>query len=367
MRPKPSQAPGLSPVLQRPRGEPPELLRREHQAPPRSVTGPCPTRFDGLWRRCDNTLEKILNGRLEDARCFATIGEDEDRCVADIGGETFEGQLSLDGRIIAWTDGDTWYRANWRRLAAEPSQAPTRKPSAAEAAEASQALPRKRCRVDLDPQLEEQSVEAQSVFNKIHKDAIWSNLRSGTTSGPGSSVKATTGLCQFLGEFIKTYNVQVFLDIPCGDCNWQANIPGLDKIKYFGFDISEVAVQRAIETNSCRSYMKLGQLDIFSRVPMEADVIMVKDAFQHWPLDRAQLALRNIRKSGTKLLLATTFPTTCANKVIKLGRFYKCNLQLAPFDLGPPIVLRPQFEYHDASRGHDDGAHIGLWRFPGRI
>ena len=93
MRPKPSQAPGLSPVLQRPRGEPPELLRREHQAPPRSVTGPCPTRFNGLWRRCDNTLEKILNGRLEDARCFATIDEDEDRCVADIGGETFEGHL----------------------------------------------------------------------------------------------------------------------------------------------------------------------------------------------------------------------------------------------------------------------------------
>ena len=366
MRPKPSQAPGLSPVLQRPRGEPPELLRREHQAPPRSVTGPCPTRFDGLWRRCDNTLEKILNGRLEDARCFATIGEDEDRCVADIGGETFEGQLSLDGHIIAWNDGDTWYRVAVSSPGTTAVSSPgTTTVSSPGTTAVSSPGTRKRCRPGArSPGVD---LEAQSVFNKIHKDAFWSNLRSGTTSGPGSSVKATTGLCQFLGEFIKSRNVQVFLDIPCGDCNWQANIPGLDKIKYFGFDISEVAVQRAIETNSCRSYMKLGQLDIFSRVPMEADVIMVKDAFQHWPLDRAQLALRNIRKSGTKLLLATTFPTTCANKVIKLGRFYKCNLQLAPFDLGPPIVLRPQFEYHDASRGHDDGAHIGLWRFPGRI
>jgi len=146
----------------------------------------------------------------------------------------------------------------------------------------------------------------------------------------GSTVSNTAKYRACIGSWIKKYDVSVFLDIPCGDGNWQKDIPGIDKVSYYGYDISASAVDLAKTKNHDMANMHYGVLDMVSSdPPLKADMIMVKEVIQHLPLEMGLKMLQHAKHAGIKWLVVTHCPT-CVNKEIEVGDWYPGPDALAP-------------------------------------
>lgn len=172
-------------------------------------------------------------------------------------------------------------------------------------------------------------------FDEISVNNFWGSHES--VSGPGSEVKITQTVRGCIGQWIQKYKIKVFLDLPCGDANWQHLIEGMDQVEYHGFDIAQNSIDRAKRKNSGNSNMHFGLFDIGSSVPMKADVHMMRDVIQHWPTSFALQALRNSKASGTTYLLASTYPSARGNTEVPFGGYYGNNLQLSPFNFPEPL------------------------------
>jgi len=172
----------------------------------------------------------------------------------------------------------------------------------------------------------------QATFEDIFKDNTWGSAES--HSGTGSTVKSTAKYRECIGSWINKYNVSVLLDIPCGDGNWQKLIPGIDKVSYYGYDISPSAVQLAKDKNSDMANMHYGVLDLASsNPPLTADMIIVKEVIQHLPLEMGLKMLQHAKSAGIKWLVVThCLPPRCVNKPIDAGSWF-----CGPNALAPPF------------------------------
>jgi hypothetical protein len=57
----------------------------------------------------------------------------------------------------------------------------------------------------------------------------------------------------------------------------------------------------------------------------------------HFPDEDVLRAVRNMRRTGARWLLTTTFVDRTSNETISLGGWRPLNLQAAPFDFPPPL------------------------------
>jgi len=118
-----------------------------------------------------------------------------------------------------------------------------------------------------------------------------------------------------IANWFINFDIADFVDVPCGDGNWQGLIPGISRdpkvsyhetlrlVKYRGFDISPTAVERARKKNEKNSNMTFEVLDLSARVPPTADAVMVRDAIQHVPLAMGKAMLLNVKASGSRYLM----------------------------------------------------------------
>jgi hypothetical protein len=75
--------------------------------------------------------------------------------------------------------------------------------------------------------------EQGSLFNQIANAFLWQGLEPSETtslSGPGSLISKTRGVSECLGRWIKDFQIDTVLDLPCGDGAWQHTIPGIDQV-----------------------------------------------------------------------------------------------------------------------------------------
>ncbi|GAG59286.1 unnamed protein product [marine sediment metagenome] len=88
-----------------------------------------------------------------------------------------------------------------------------------------------------------------------------------------------------------------------------------------------------------------------------ADLVICRDCLVHLSYADISRALQNIKKSGAKYFLTTTFPNLAENRDIKTGDWRPLNLQQEPFKLPEPLEIVnedcPEKEYADKS--------LGLW------
>lgn len=185
-----------------------------------------------------------------------------------------------------------------------------------------------------------------SVFEYIATNGVWKSDGS-TISGSGSTVDANKPRNKFLGDFIKDYNITQVVDIPCGDCTWQHGIPGLDKIRYFGADISKTALTLAKEKNKTRPHMSFSDqpfdliLDIPKLTDKDSTLIIIKEVIQHLTLEQGVKMLQNAQQSGARYIAVTNHdaPTfnVHANVNITTGGFYPSNIYMPPFNFKNPI------------------------------
>ena len=177
--------------------------------------------------------------------------------------------------------------------------------------------------------------DVRNKFTDIYRNNVWGSSES--ASGPGSGVKRTEVLRKSFQELLFSYGVESLLDLPCGDFNWMRHV-NLKGIRYVGGDIVSdiVSHNRANYGGNGREFHELDLVS--SRLP-KVDMIFCRDCMVHLPDAMISQALRNIKRSGSTWLLATTFPDVKETIPSGLGGWRPVNLCDRKFSLRKPEKL----------------------------
>ena len=192
-------------------------------------------------------------------------------------------------------------------------------------------------------------------FAYIHERNLWEGAES--RSGAGSGLDETETLRRELPGLLARLGVRELLDVPCGDFQWLSKTDLA--CAYTGADIvpALVAENQARFGGAGRRFLALD----LTRDPLpEADAVLCRDCLVHLSFPNIERALANIRRSGARRLLATTFPETAANRDIEDGDWRPLNLALPPFGLGAPAELLVE-GCREAGGAYADKA-LGVWR-----
>ena len=191
-------------------------------------------------------------------------------------------------------------------------------------------------------------MDVQQIFTDIYNTNGWGDPES--RSGPGSSVFRTRLIRPALSQLFRDLAVQSVLDVPCGDFNWMRLIemPG---VLYTGADVVPEIVQRNLDLYSGRSRRFVCLNMIVDPLP-SADLILCRDGLVHLSFADIASALDQVRNSGARYLLATTFDAHLENCDIKTGDWRPLNLQFPPLSFPSPIHKiwdgpRPDGTYSD--------------------
>ncbi len=192
------------------------------------------------------------------------------------------------------------------------------------------------------------------VFRLIHAKNIWSSAES--VSGGGSTLQETQSLRQELPALLRHLQVQRLLDLPCGDFHWMSRVD-LSGIDYLGADIVPELVAETMRRHG-RPGVDFVCLDLISDPLPAADAVLCRDCLVHLPNALVVQALANLRRSGARYLLATSFPAHADNPDIEAGHWRPINLQAPPFGLPEPLLV-----VHEGSAEAQYGDKmLGVWR-----
>lgn len=195
----------------------------------------------------------------------------------------------------------------------------------------------------------------QDIFSSHYQTNFWRSNES--VSGQGSTMAETEHVRDVLPVLFAQLKVASVLDLPCGDFHWFKEIwPTIaTSISYTGADVVPelIAENRVLYPN-----VRFEVMDItLSKLP-KVDLVMCRDLFGHLNNFSVQLALRNLKQSGSKYLLATTFPQHETNGDIKTGQWRPINLA-SMFGLPTPVLLIN--EGCRAGGGQFADKSLGLW------
>jgi hypothetical protein len=174
-------------------------------------------------------------------------------------------------------------------------------------------------------------------------------------SGVGSSLRSTAVVREKLPVLIRELGVRSFLDAPCGDFNWMKEVD-LGVEKYIGLELSLENVINNKERYSHPGREFVAGDVVWSDLP-KVDMILCRDCLVHLPFRAGLMALHNFKRSGSKYLVATTFPSVMENFDCALWDWRRLNLELPPFYLGPPERIIDE----QGPRPDEQGKSLGVW------
>ena len=174
-------------------------------------------------------------------------------------------------------------------------------------------------------------LDLKGRFEYIFDTNLWGDDQS--RSGVGSTLPETETLRREIPRLLQELGARSLLDIPCGDFGWLSLTElGVD---YTGADIVEalIAQNTARYGSASRRFVRL---DLTADPLPRADVVLCRDCLVHLSYANIRRALDNVKRSGAKYLLVTSFPEAKSNRDIEDGDWRLLNFQLAPFNLPPP-------------------------------
>lgn len=180
-------------------------------------------------------------------------------------------------------------------------------------------------------------------FARMYETNLWDNSES--RSGDGSSLASTAGLRASLPNLLRQLEVRRLLDVPCGDFHWMAHmdLAGAGVVAYVGGDVVDAIVKAntARDSGPSRSFVRVdltsGPLPAVAGQP--ADAVLCRDCLVHLSFANIARAMRVVRDSGARYLIATTFLEQSANIDIVDGNWRPLNLERAPFNLPSPVAV----------------------------
>lgn len=193
-------------------------------------------------------------------------------------------------------------------------------------------------------------------FERIARTNLWGAESS--RSGLGSQLDSTAGLRAALPAFLERHGVASLLDVPCGDFSWLSTLDL--RIPYIGADIVEaLALENEKRFGGPQSNRRFVHLDL-TRDPLpRADAVLCRDCLVHLSFEHIFRAIDNIRGSGARYLLTTTFLEHEQNEDIEDGDWRMLNLRRPPFDFASPVDVLIE------GCVEGDGAYadkaLGLW------
>ena len=177
------------------------------------------------------------------------------------------------------------------------------------------------------------SVMEETFVPAYGKDGEWAGYDSG--SGQGSSLEATHSLRKALPDLLGHYHIKTLLDIPCGDFFWMSKV-GLEGVEYIGADVLSSLVVHNGRAFPGRDFRRMDVT--VSQLPT-VDLVLCRDCLGHLSFADCHRALGNIKASGSKWLLTTTF-WNHPNVDIATGPDWRPrSLTLPPFSLPPPLLV----------------------------
>jgi hypothetical protein len=199
------------------------------------------------------------------------------------------------------------------------------------------------------------SKNTKEIFTEIKEKNLWGSAES--VSGSGSVLNQTETLIIELSKLLKDRSIKTFLDIPCGDFNWMKKVD-LSGINYTGADIVESLINENTKKYE-KDGMKFFALNIINDILPNNDIIFVRDCFVHLSYKNIFEAVENIKKSGSRYLLATTFTGVNKNYDIITGDWRPLNLEKKPFMFPKPehIIIEGCTE----GNGKYKDKSMGLW------
>ena len=188
-------------------------------------------------------------------------------------------------------------------------------------------------------------------------------------SGPGSMLRNAQNMIAILHSVtshVRSYlgksTVSLF-DVACGDMQWMPYFLEARKdVVYTGADIVPDIVTHHKKRLTLKRFRNAEFIEhdvVSTPLNRSYDIVLVRDVLQHlWMVD-AMMALKRVSDSGSKFLLATTFPDTFMNmdvnkEAIGGGRKASYNLEQSPFSLVAPVCSSYDWNVE----------HISLWRLP---
>lgn len=180
------------------------------------------------------------------------------------------------------------------------------------------------------------NMKTDEVFTKIYKSNHWTSNES--ISGKGSELNQTSNLISELNNLIIDFNITSILDIPCGDFNWMQKV-NLENINYLGADIVEELINQNKFKYEQSEKLKFCVLNLISDPLPKCDLIIVRDCLVHLSNVDINNAIQNIKLSGAKYLLSTTFVNHKRNHDIVTGNWRAINLQEKPYNFSIPVLI----------------------------
>ncbi len=195
------------------------------------------------------------------------------------------------------------------------------------------------------------------TFAYIYQANMWGSPES--RSGVGSEDAATRHLQLEIPALLRRLGAQVLLDIPCGDFGWLSRAD-LGQTEYIGADIvADLVGRNAAQYGLPGSKRRFLHCDL-TRDPLpRADVVLCRDCLVHLPFAEVFRAFANLKRSGSRYLLMTTFTEMEANVDIVIGDWWPMNFERPPFQLGAPLACIVE-GCTEAGGAYADKS-LGLW------
>ncbi len=197
--------------------------------------------------------------------------------------------------------------------------------------------------------------DISKTFTNIFKDNYWGSEES--ISGTGSELGRTQEIRRALKQIIDAHDIKSMLDIPCGDFNWMQHTE-LNGVRYIGADIVKEIVDNN-QRHAIDGRYEFQHLDLTSSELPKVDLVFVRDCLPHLSYANIAAAISNIKRSGAKYLLTTSFPSTLWNYNINNGEFRPINLQGSPF--GFPKQRQRVLEDHGDEKLDYPDKSMMLW------
>ena len=195
----------------------------------------------------------------------------------------------------------------------------------------------------------------EKVFSAYYRKNKWGDKDS--RSGKGSNLDATSELRQKLPALVRELGVESLLDLPCGDFFWMKNVD-LGSTRYTGGDIVPEMIEQNIRMHA-RDGVAFEVIDLIQGPVPKFDLIFTRDCLVHFSTQHIKAALNNIKASGSKWFLTTTYPEIGTNEEISTGQWRSIDLEKPPFNLPAPERLVSEGQEH--VRGQAVGKSLGLW------
>ncbi|MBW4624252.1 MAG: class I SAM-dependent methyltransferase [Brasilonema octagenarum HA4186-MV1] len=174
-----------------------------------------------------------------------------------------------------------------------------------------------------------------NTFRHIYQTNHWRG--SDSVSGEGASSSQTQQIEAKLPALLKTLQVDVLLDLPCGDFSWMQLID-LPVSHYIGADIVSELILENQKRYGSHNHQFL-TLDLTSEPLPTANLLLCRDCFVHLSFGDIFSALNNMKRSQITYLLTTTFPNCEENEDITTGDWRLLNLEKPPFSFPTPLQL----------------------------